>query len=99
LPLSEPTAAAPATFPEGAANMTGSTAAQFVIPIVAFILLFSWLGLVFWGDSHPVHGNSEPGSYRTAMLPEGSSVPRPRVEAEGTPREPAPQGQAGRAGR
>ena len=74
--------------------MSGTTQAQIVIPIVAFILLFSWLGLVFWGASHPVHGNSEPGSYRSAVLPEGSSIPRPRVESEGTPQQPAPQGQA-----
>ena len=79
--------------------MSGTIQAQIVIPIVAFILLFSWLGLVFWGASHPVHGNSEPGSYRSAVLPEGSSIPRPRVEAEGTQREPSAQGQAERAGR
>jgi hypothetical protein len=87
--------------PEGAANMSGSTAAQIVIPIVAFILLFSWIGVVFWADSHPVHGNSEPGHWtsRTAVLPEGSSIPRPRVEGEGVPQQPAQQGQATRAGR
>jgi hypothetical protein len=85
---------------EGAATMTGTTEAAVVIPIVAFILLFSWIGLVFWADSHPVHGNSEPGHWtsRTAVLPEGSSIPRPRVEGEGMPQQPAPQGQATRAG-
>jgi hypothetical protein len=81
--------------------MSGTTEAAIVIPIVAFILLFSWIGVVFWADSHPVHGNSEPGQWtsRTAVLPDGSSIPRPRVEAEGTPQQPAPQGQSTRAGR
>jgi hypothetical protein len=79
---------------EGATYMTGSTAAAIVIPIVAFILLFSWLGAVFWADSHPRWGNSEPGSFRT-VLPEGSSIPLPRVEGEGAPQQPAPQTQAG----
>lgn len=84
---------------EGATDMTGSIEAQIVIPIVAFVVLFFWIGLVFWADSHPRWGNSEPGSYRSAVLPEGSSVPRPRVEAEGTPRQPARDGQAEHAGR
>jgi hypothetical protein len=81
--------------------MSGTTEAIVVIPIIAFILLFSWIGLVFWADSHPVHGNSEPGHWTSAaaVLPEGSSIPRPRVEGEGEPRQPAPQGQAERAGR
>ena len=81
--------------------MTGTTTAAVVITIVAFILLFSWIGCVFWADSHPVHGNSEPGHWtsRTAVLPEGSSIPRPRVEGEGTPQQPAPQGQAEHARR
>jgi hypothetical protein len=80
--------------------MSGTTTAAVVIPIVAFILLFSWIAAVFYADSHPVHGNSEPGHWtsRTAVLPEGSSIPRPRVEREGAPQQPAPQGQA-RAGR
>jgi hypothetical protein len=87
--------------PEGAANMSGSTAAAIVIPIIAFILLFAWIGAVFWADSHPRWGNSEPGQWttRTAVLPEGSSIPRPRVEGEGAPQQQAPQGQAGATSR
>ena len=79
--------------------MTGSTEAQVVIPIVAFIVLFVWLALVFWADSHPRWGNSEPGqaSSRPARLPEGASIPRPRVEEQGAPQQPAPQDSAGRA--
>ena len=80
--------------------MSGTTEAAIVIPIVAFILLFSWIGVVFWADSHPVHGNSEvPARPRPPVLPDGSSIPRPRVEAEGAPQQPAPQGQAERARR
>jgi hypothetical protein len=75
--------------------MTGSTEAAIVIPIVAFILLFTWLGAVFWADSHPRWGNSEvPGqaSSRPTELPEGTEIPRPRVERPGAPQQPARQG-------
>jgi hypothetical protein len=76
--------------------MSGSTEAAVVIPIVAFILLFGWLGAVFWADSHPRWGNSEPGqaSSGQAVLPEGSSIPRPRVEGQGVPQQPARKVQA-----
>jgi hypothetical protein len=81
--------------------MSGTTEAIVVIPIIAFILLFSWIGVVFWADSHPVHGNSEPGHWTSAaaVLPEGSSIPRPRVEGEGAPRQPASQDEGERARR
>jgi hypothetical protein len=75
--------------------MTGSTAAAIVIPIVAFILLFSWVAAVFWADSHPRWGNSEvpaQPSSRPAVLPEGSTIPRPRVEGQGAPQQPARPG-------
>jgi len=74
--------------------MTGSTEAVIVIPIVAFILLFTWVAMVFWADSHPRWGNSEvppQPSPRPAVLPEGSTIPRPRVEGQGVPQEPARQ--------
>jgi hypothetical protein len=81
--------------PEGATDMTGSTEAQIVIPIVAFVLLAIWVCLVFWADSHPRWGNSEvPGGQtgpRSATLPDGSVIPRPRVEGQGAPRQPADQ--------
>jgi hypothetical protein len=75
-------------------DMTGSTEAVIVIPIVAFILLFTWVAMVFWADSHPRWGNSEvppQPSPRPAVLPEGSTIPRPRVEGQGVPQEPARQ--------
>jgi hypothetical protein len=40
--------------------MTGSIQAQFIIPIVAVVVLFSWLGLVFWADSHPYWKGQRP---------------------------------------
>jgi hypothetical protein len=82
--------------------MSGSPEAAIVIPIVAFILLFGWVSLVFWADSHPRWGNSEVRgrtSSRAAELPEGSTIPRPRVEAPGTPQEPARQDSAEHATR
>jgi len=61
-----------------------------VIPIVAFLMLFTWLSMVFWADSHPRWGNSEmpqrPSS-GPAVLPEGTTIPRPRVEGQGAPQE------------
>jgi hypothetical protein len=73
--------------------MTGSTEAVIVIPIVAFILLFTWVAMVFWADSHPRWGNSEvpPQPSPPVVLPEGSTIPRPRVETPGAPQQPARQ--------
>lgn len=37
--------------------MTGSALAPVVIPIVAFVFLFLWIGMVFYANAHPsVHG-------------------------------------------
>jgi len=33
--------------------MTGSVAAAWAIPIVAFLALFAWIGCVLWADAHP----------------------------------------------
>jgi hypothetical protein len=82
--------------------MTGSPEAAYVIPIVAVVVLFVWLFLVFWADSHPRWGHSEvPGqaSARPAQLPEGSSIPRPRVEGQGVPEQPARPASTERASR
>jgi hypothetical protein len=75
--------------------MTGSTEAAIVIPIVAFVVLFTWLSMVFWADSHPRWGNSEvppQPSSRPPVLPEGTTIPRPRVESPAASQEPARQG-------
>jgi hypothetical protein len=40
--------------------MTGSALAPVVIPIVAFVFLFLWIGMVFHADSHPsVHRQAD----------------------------------------
>ena len=33
--------------------MTGSSYIPIVVPIMAFVTMFFWLGLVFYADSHP----------------------------------------------
>jgi hypothetical protein len=63
--------------------MTGSALAPIVIPIVAFVALFVWLGMVFWANSHPsVHGREaraahEESQDREAAAREGSAQDRP----------------------
>jgi len=37
----------------GAVAVTGSSYILIVVPIVAFVAMFFWLGLVFYADSHP----------------------------------------------
>jgi hypothetical protein len=40
--------------------MTGSALAPVIIPIVAFVFLFLWIGLVFYANAHPsVHGRAD----------------------------------------
>jgi len=37
--------------------MTGSALAPVIIPIVAFVALVVWIGMVFYANAHPsVHG-------------------------------------------
>jgi hypothetical protein len=37
--------------------MTGSALAPVIIPIVAFVFLALWIGMVFYANAHPsVHG-------------------------------------------
>lgn len=75
-------------------DMTGSTQAAVVIPIVALLLLAAWLALVFYADSHPEHGNSTippQGSTRSAALQQDrtAKVPRPREEGPVSSQHPA----------
>lgn len=50
--------------------MTGSLAAQITIPIVAFILLGTWLAMVYHADSHPGwRGRSPARPQLTTQLP------------------------------
>jgi hypothetical protein len=36
--------------------VTGSSYVAIVVPIMAFIMMAFWLGLVFYADSHPGYG-------------------------------------------
>lgn len=65
--------------------MTGSIEAQIIIPIVAFVLLFSWLGIVYWADSHPYWKGHKPPAQssgqgvgqgiREPLIPPGRDAP------------------------
>lgn len=43
--------------------MTGSSYIPIVVPIMAFLAMAFWLGLIFYADSHPGyrHPKAEPG--------------------------------------
>jgi hypothetical protein len=47
--------------------MTGTITAQFVIPIVAFLLLVFWVSLVYYADSHPYWGGRRAVSQQQLM--------------------------------
>jgi hypothetical protein len=45
--------------PMGATAVTGSSYVAIVVPIMAFIMMAFWLGLVFYADSHPGSGHGK----------------------------------------
>jgi hypothetical protein len=49
--------------------MTGSFLVPIIVPIVAFIALATWLGMVFWAEAHP-----EWKARATAPGPEASAA-------------------------
>lgn len=49
--------------------MSGSVLAAVIVPVVMVPILFMWLGLIFYADTHPV--------YRTRSTPD---VARARLE-------------------
>ena len=57
--------------------MTGSSYLAIVVPIMAFIAMAFWLGLVFYADSHPGygHGKSQEGPQAAARHPAPSRLP------------------------
>jgi hypothetical protein len=63
--------------------MTGSALAPVVIPIVAFVFLFLWLGMVYYANAHPsVHGREARAAHeerqeREATAHEDSTHDRP----------------------
>jgi hypothetical protein len=82
--------------------MTGSTTAVVVIPIVAFLLLISWLSMVYYADSHPYWRGRQPvPQQRMTFLPNTAEVMGanpPASELAGAGSAPAAESQAaGRA--
>jgi hypothetical protein len=76
--------------PMGAVAVTGSAYIPIVVPIMAFLAMFGWLGLVFYADSHPgwkprnnsaraatteAHGSSEASSKDRAVGPASAGAP------------------------
>ena len=64
--------------------MTGSALAPVVIPIVAFVFLFLWIGMVFYANAHPsAHGpasRAAPREERDAVTPGDSARERPEAD-------------------
>ena len=40
--------------------MTGSSYVPIIVPIVAFLAMALWLGLIFYADSHPGYSRRKP---------------------------------------
>ncbi len=62
--------------------MSGSHAAQIVIPIVVAIVLFSWVGAVLWANAHP--------QYRSRNRPPRTEVAGGAFQAVGGGRQLMP---------
>ena len=63
--------------------MTGSALAPVVIPIVAFVFLFLWIGMVFYANAHPsVHGRADRAAHeeREASAHEDGAQERPGAD-------------------
>lgn len=45
-----------------------------VMPIVAFVMMITWIGLIFWADNHPGYGSRSPRPESQAQ-PKAGSVP------------------------
>jgi hypothetical protein len=63
--------------------MTGSALAPVVIPIVAFVFLFLWIGMVFHANAHPsVHGRADRAGHEDgeAATREDGSQERPGAD-------------------
>jgi hypothetical protein len=57
--------------PKGSADMTGSSLAPIVIPIVVAISLATWIFMVYYADSHPYwRGQATTSEQRRVGIPE-----------------------------
>lgn len=53
--------------------MTGSSYLAIVVPIIAFIAMAFWLGLVFYADSHPGYGRGKSQEGPESAAPHAAS--------------------------
>ena len=53
--------------------MTGSSYIPIVVPIIAFLAMASWIGLVFYADSHPGYKHRRPLPVPDIDEPEGTA--------------------------
>jgi len=63
--------------------MTGSALAPVVIPIVAFVFLFLWIGMVYYADAHPsARGRADRAAHeeREATAHEDGAQERPGTD-------------------
>jgi hypothetical protein len=58
--------------------MTGSHAAQIVIPIIALILLAFWLSLIYYADAHPYWRGRHPPAQQGIDMQRLAQVPLAR---------------------
>lgn len=63
--------------------MTGSWLVPVVVPIVAVIALAVWLTMVYYADSHPMHGNSDLAPAPPGVLPERQEAGAAAPDASG----------------
>jgi hypothetical protein len=71
--------------------VTGSSYIPIVVPIVAFLAMAFWLGLVFYADQHPGYRRRTPqrsSRAATATSEVATSVPGQPHEAVASPRVP-----------
>jgi hypothetical protein len=57
-------------------GMVGSYLVPIVVPIVAFVTMAAWLGMVFWADAHP-----QWKSHAVASGPQVTAAPSPPAVA------------------
>ena len=70
--------------------MTGSALAPIVIPIVAFVFLFLWIGMVFYANSHPsVHGREAEAAHEEHQEQEAAAHEDSAQDRPGTNRRAA----------
>jgi len=65
---------------DGSQAVTGSSSVAIVLPIVAFIGMALWLGLVFYADSHPGYGRRKSRQGLAATAPQQAAGQLPAAD-------------------